>query len=227
MAINVLEVIRQGQVGGGESHLLDLIAGFDNRVNPIVLSFTGGQMIDALTQRGVKCHVVNTSHPFDVRITRQIKELILRENIQLIHAHGSRAASNVAFIARKLHIPMVYTVHGWSFHQDQSFFIKRLRAWSEKIICKLSKEVICVSESNRITGQKTFGLKHSIVIENGINLTKFNPHREFSNLRNVFGFTDEDFVIGFVGRITLQKAPLDFVKSIALARQKDKRIKAL
>ena len=83
MAINVLEVIRQGQVGGGESHLLDLIAGFDNRVNPIVLSFTGGQMIDALTQRGVKCHVVNTSHPFDVRITRQIKELILRENIQL------------------------------------------------------------------------------------------------------------------------------------------------
>ena len=80
MAINVLEVIRQGQVGGGESHLLDLIAGFDNRVNPIVLSFTGGQMIDALTQRGVKCHVVNTSHPFDVRITRQIKELILREH---------------------------------------------------------------------------------------------------------------------------------------------------
>ena len=46
MAINVLEVIRQGQVGGGESHLLDLIAGFDNRVNPIVLSFTGGQMIE-------------------------------------------------------------------------------------------------------------------------------------------------------------------------------------
>ena len=61
MAINVLEVIRQGQVGGGESHLLDLIAGFDNRVNPIVLSFTGGQMIDALTQRGVKCHVDNVA----------------------------------------------------------------------------------------------------------------------------------------------------------------------
>ena len=53
MAINVLEVIRQGQVGGGESHLLDLIAVFDNRVNPIVLSFTGGQMIDALTQIAV------------------------------------------------------------------------------------------------------------------------------------------------------------------------------
>lgn len=108
MAINVLEVIRQGQVGGGESHLLDLIAGFDNRVNPIVLSFTGGQMIDALTQRGVKCHVVNTSHPFDVRITRQIKELILRENIQLIHAHGSRAASMSLYSPEATHPHGIY-----------------------------------------------------------------------------------------------------------------------
>ncbi|WP_342989453.1 MULTISPECIES: glycosyltransferase [Bacteroides] len=227
MTINVLEVIRQGQVGGGESHLLDLIAGFDERVNPIVLAFTGGQMIDELTQRGVKCYVINTSHPFDIRITKQIKKLILDENIQLIHAHGSRAASNVAFIAWKLHIPMVYTVHGWSFHQDQSFLIKSLRAWSEKIICKLSREVICVSESNRITGQETFGLKNALMIENGINLKRFNPDGNFKDLRKEFGFTKDDFVIGFISRITLQKAPLDFVKSIALAHQKDDRIKAL
>lgn len=227
MGINVLEVIRQGQVGGGESHLLDLIAGFDNRVNPIVLSFTGGQMIEELTQRGVKCYVINTSHPFDVRITKQIKELIINENIQLIHAHGSRAASNVGFIARKLRIPMTYTVHGWSFHQDQSFVIKRLRAWSEKVICSLSKRVICVSESNRITGQETFGLKHAVVIENGINLKKFNPNRAFKDVRKEFGFTNEDFVIGFISRITVQKSPLDFVKSIALARQKETKIKAL
>lgn len=227
MGINVLEVIRQGQVGGGESHLLDLIAGFDNRVNPIVLAFTSGQMIEELTQRGVKCYVINTSYPFDMRITKQIKELIINENIQLIHAHGSRAASNVAFIARKLSIPMIYTVHGWSFHQDQSFVIKRLRAWSEKIICSLSKKVICVSESNRITGQETFGLKHAVVIENGINLKKFNPDRAFKDVRKEFGFTNDDFVIGFVSRITAQKSPLDFVKSIALARQKENKVKAL
>ena len=71
MTINVLEVIRQGQVGGGESHLLDLIAGFDERVNPIVLAFTGGQMIDELTRRGVRCYVINTAHPFDIRLTNQ------------------------------------------------------------------------------------------------------------------------------------------------------------
>ena len=47
--IKVLEVIRQGHVGGGESHLLDLVMGFDtDLISPVVLSFTSGKMIDAL-----------------------------------------------------------------------------------------------------------------------------------------------------------------------------------
>ena len=225
--INVLEVIRQGQVGGGESHLLDLIAGFENDIHPVVLSFTDGQMIDTLRERGVKCYVINTSHPFDMRILQQLSDLIKKENIQLIHAHGSRAASNVAFTAKKLKLPLVYTVHGWSFHQDQSGIIKKIRAASEKIICKLSTKVICVSKSNRVTGEQTFGLKNAVVIENGINLTRFNPNGTFKDIRKEFGFTEQDFIIGFIGRVTLQKAPLDFVKSMVIAHQKEPRIKAL
>lgn len=225
--INVLEVIRQGQIGGGESHLLDLIAGFDNSVRPVVLSFTDGPMIDTLTRRGTKCYVINTTRPFDLRVLKQVEQLIRDEQIQIVHAHGSRAASNVAFTAHKLHIPLIYTVHGWSFHQDQSIFTKKLRALSEKIICSLCRKVICVSESNRATGQQTFGLSQAIVIENGINLNRFNPENDFKDIRKEFGFSDEDFVIGFISRITLQKAPVDFVRSIALAHQQEPRIKAL
>ncbi len=225
--INVLEVIRQGQVGGGESHLLDLVAGFGAGIRPVILSFTDGQMIDEFTRNGVKCYVVNTSYPFDPRVTKAIRKIILDEGIQLIHAHGSRAASNVAFIARQLHIPLIYTVHGWSFHQDQSTVIYRLRALSEKFICSMCRQVICVSESNRITGEETFGLKQAAVIENGINLRRFDPDRELSDIRREFGFADDDFVVGFIGRVTLQKAPVDFVKSMAIAHAKEPRIKAL
>jgi glycosyltransferase involved in cell wall biosynthesis len=74
---------------------------------------------------------------------------------------------------------------------------------------------------------KKLGLKNALVIENGINLKRFNPDGNRKDLRKEFGFTEDDFVIGFVSRITLQKAPLDFVKSIAIAHQKDAKIKAL
>jgi hypothetical protein len=43
--IKVLECIRQGQIGGGESHLLSLCENLDRtKFEPVVLSFTDGPM---------------------------------------------------------------------------------------------------------------------------------------------------------------------------------------
>lgn len=225
--INVLEVIRQGQIGGGESHLLDLVSGFDNNINPVILAFAPGQMIDKFKSQGVKCYVIETTRPFDIRVLKQIRELIIKEQTQLIHAHGSRAASNVALIAKMMGIPLIYTVHGWSFHQDQSAIISYLRATSEKAICAMSDLVICVSENNRQTGVRTFGLKKSTVIENGINLLRFNPNNSFKDIRKEFGFKEDDFIVGFIGRITLQKDPMSFIKSVTIAHKKESEIKGL
>lgn len=226
--IKVLEVIRQGQVGGGESHLIDLVNGFDPlQIEVVVLAFTPGAMIDTLSRKGFKCYVTPTSHPFDFRVTKAIKDIIRQENIQIIHAHGSRAASNVFLIARRLRLPMIYTVHGWSFHQDQSSIIYKLRALSEKIICRYSRRVICVSQNNKETGEQTFGLKNCTVIENGIDIKRFNPQNDFKDIGQELGFTAKDFIVGFIARLTLQKAPLDFIRSIVIAHQQRPEIKAL
>jgi glycosyltransferase involved in cell wall biosynthesis len=226
--IKVLEVIRQGQIGGGESHLLDLIHFIDKeKVEPVCLSFTDGEMIKRLTQMGIVCHVINTQKPFDFKVQGQIIKLIQDEQIQLVHAHGSRAASNILYPVRKLHIPLVYTVHGWSFHDDQSYIVQRLRGWSERIICSSASQVICVSESNKETGSKVFGLKDAIVIENGVNLDKFNPDGSFKNLRPEFGFSESDFVVGFIARCTKQKNPLGYLAALEKAHAANPSVKGL
>ena len=226
--IKVLEVIRQGQVGGGESHLLDLITFLDKKhLEPVCLSFTSGEMISRLQAMGIRCHVIETQKPFDRNIQGQIVQLIRDEQIQLVHAHGSRAASNMLWPVRKLHVPFIYTVHGWSFHDDQSWLVRLLRQWSEKLICSLANKVICVSQSNADTGRQRFGLKDVEVIENGINLVRFNPKGQFENLRKEFGFTDDDFVVGFIARCTKQKAPLDFLEAVRQAHEKNQKIKGL
>lgn len=228
-SIKVLEVIRQGEIGGGESHVLDLIYGFNKEeIEPIAMAFTDGHMIDLLKQQGIKCYVVKTQKAFDPRIQQEITRIIKEERIQIIHAHGSRAASNMIWAARKLHLPLVYTVHGWSFHQDQSKLIYTLRAWSEKLICSQCKQVICVSASNRQSGMESFGLSQNCrVIENGINLNKFNANTTPKDIREELGIPKDEFIIGFIGRITLQKAPLDFIKSVAAANKTDRDIKGL
>lgn len=224
----VLEVIRQGQIGGGESHLLDLVTFLDKeQFEPICLAFTSGEMITRLQSMGIKCHVIETLKPFDIKVQRQIAKLILQEQIQLVHAHGSRAASNMIWPARKLHVPIIYTVHGWSFHDDQNFLIRVLRQWSEKLICSMATQVICVSQSNADTGRERFGLKQATVIENGINLLRFNHVGQYPDLRTSFGFTADDFVVGFIARCTKQKAPLDFLEAVRLAHDRNPRVKGL
>lgn len=227
--IKVLEVIRQGEIGGGESHVLDLISGFDrNEIVPVAMAFTKGHMTDTLEEQGVRCHIVEARRAFDPCIQQKITRIIKEEGIELIHAHGSRAASNMLWAAQRLGLPMVYTVHGWSFHQDQSKWIFKLRAWSEKLICRQSRQVICVSENNRQSGIRHFGLGENCrVIENGINLTRFDPGKAFKDIRKEMGIPQEEFIIGFIGRITLQKAPLDFIKSVAIAHAANPNIKGL
>ncbi len=226
--LKVLEVIRQGQIGGGESHLLDLIYFMDKeKIEPICLSFSDGDMVNRLKQMGVTCHVIDTEKPFDLSVQRGIIKLIQNENIQIIHAHGSRAASNILYPARKLHLPLVYTVHGWSFHDDQPYIVRKLRGYSEKIICSSASQVICVSESNKETGRKVFGLKNAIVIENGVNLDRFNPETSYKNLRSEFGFTESDFIVGFIARCTKQKNPLAFLSALEMAHKANPSIKGL
>lgn len=226
--IKVLEVIRQGQIGGGESHLLDLLYFLDKeKIEPICLSFSDGEMIRRMTQMGIACHVINTQKPFDIKVQGQIIKLIQNENIQIIHAHGSRAASNILYPAHKIHIPLVYTVHGWSFHADQPYIVRKLRGYSEKIICSSASQVICVSESNKETGRRFFGLKDAVVIENGVNLDKFNPDASYKNLRSEFGFSESDFIVGFIARCTKQKNPLAFLSALEVAHKANPSIKGL
>lgn len=226
--IKVLEVIRQGQIGGGESHVLDLIRGFSpNEVTPIAMAFTPGQMIDTLRAEGIRCYVIETDKAFDFKIRKRIRKVIEEEQIDLIHAHGSRAASNVFRLAHSMRLPLVYTVHGWSFHPGQSKPIYLLRAGSEKLICHYSNKIICVSESNYISGKKAFGLKQATIIENGINLNRFNPDKTFKDIRKELHIGKDEFIIGFIARLTPQKAPIDFIKSVAIAHRENPKIKGL
>ena len=79
--IRVLEVIRQGEVGGGESHLIDLVTGIDKDIEPIVLSFTSGNMIDVLRKNNIKCYVIKTSNKFNLFLHKKIVEIIKKEKI--------------------------------------------------------------------------------------------------------------------------------------------------
>ena len=213
--IKVLQAIRQGKVGGGETHIVDLVKHLNKEhFQPVVLSFTDGEMIDKLNDMGVENYVIHSEKAFDFSTWKSVKALMREKQIDLIHIHGTRATSNVYWAAKKLDLPTVYTIHGWSFHDDQNALVKNARIFFEKWITKKTDCNISVSDSNQETGFKHIPGFKSVVVHNGIDLIKFNPDcAKRKNLRTELNIAQDAFVICFIGRMTAQKDPLTLIKA--------------
>src|SRR5690606_23568837 len=150
---------------------LDLVENLDrSRFECVVLSFTDGPMVDKMRALNIKTYVIHTERPFDFRKWAQVRRLLRKEKVDIVHAHGTRANSNVDYAARKENIPVVYTVHGWSFHRDQPTLVRKIRIWGERFLVSTSVLTICVSENNYSDAAGLFPLKYARVIKCGINL---------------------------------------------------------
>ncbi len=214
--IKVLECIRQGQIGGGESHLLSLVENMDrNRFDPVVLSFTDGPMIDRLKRMNVPCHIIPTLKPFDISKWKQVKNFMKQEQFDIVHAHGTRANSNVLWASRSLNVPVVYTIHGWSFHQDQNPIVRNIRTWGEAYLTSRSDCNISVSKSNQESGKAVIKSFDSVVINNGIDQKRFNPAGEFKDIRKELSIPETDILILFIARFTSHKQPLTLIKAFS------------
>ncbi|HXB06147.1 MAG TPA: glycosyltransferase family 4 protein [Puia sp.] len=212
--IRVLECIRQGKIGGGESHLLNLVEYLDkSRFEPVVLSFTPGPMIERLERMGVGTDVIYTEKPFDLTKWRRVKELLKEKKVELIHAHGTRAASNVLWAARSLGIPVVYTIHGWSFHQDQRALLKRMRIAGESYITSRTAVNISVSMANQASGRKNIKGFESVLVNYGIDQKKFSPAGVSKDVRAELGIGKEAVLVLFIARFTKQKQPLAMIRA--------------
>ena len=216
--IKVLECIRQGQIGGGESHLLSLVQNLDrSEFEPIVLSFTDGPMIGKLREMDVNAQIIHTEKPFDIGKWGQVKQFIRNNNVDIIHAHGTRANSNIIWAARSLGIPVIYTIHGWSFHQDQNWLVKNIRIMGEKYLTNKSDLNISVSASNQQSGQKFISSFKSVVVNNGIDQQKFDPGKQYRDIRQELNIPKDKILVLFVARFTSHKQPISLIKAFQKA----------
>lgn len=219
--IRVLHAIRQGSIGGGESHIIDLVTHLNKSdYESVILAFSPGAMVDRLRKMNYKVYVIESSNAFDLSVGREVRKLLKTTQIDLVHIHGTRAFSNLLLPARQLGIPVVYTVHGWSFHPDQSFPVYHARRLAEAFFCKAARQVITVSAANHLTGQQLSPNFRSVTIPNGVDTARFSPHNIQVDLRPSLGIPANAFVIGFVARLTKQKQPLMMLQAFEQALQK-------
>ena len=135
-------------------------------------------------------------------------------NYDLIHIHGLYRfpTSYAAYKAKKLNIPYIISTHGsldpYLYKQSKkNLFLKRL--WEITIdfpILKKANGIHCTSDIEKNKIKKLNLSKKIFTIPIFISNIFFEKKREKkNNFRKNYGFSDNDFIILFLGRINFKK----------------------
>ncbi|MFG3346605.1 glycosyltransferase family 4 protein [Streptomyces sp. NPDC048018] len=107
------------------------------------------------------------------RETRELARVIRSSGPALVHAHSAKAGL-CARLALRGRIPTVYQPHAWSFEAVEGTTAALARRW-ERAAARWTARVVCVSEAERLTGERAGVRAPWSVIHNGVDTTRFTP----------------------------------------------------
>lgn len=193
--LNVLLSLMQLDIGGAETHVVELAKELKRKgINPIVTS-RGGAYEKELEEAGIKHYCVPLQNKNPINIIKSVKRLrriIREEKIDLVHSH----ARIPSFILGKMHnsmkFPFVTTAH-WVF--TTKWGLKYITDWGEKSVA--------VSEDIKTYLMDNYGVPSGNiqVTINGIDTDKFSPDTDKTETMTELGIKDSDTVIVYVSRL--------------------------
>jgi L-malate glycosyltransferase len=103
-----------GEIWGGvEQFVVTLADALDrSRFSPVALLFHDGLLAARLRDRGVDVHCLTGRGKRDLRVVGDLRRILAREHVGLLHVHGYKAAVVAAMARTGLRIPIVKTEHG-------------------------------------------------------------------------------------------------------------------
>ena len=158
----------------------------------------------------------------DLRAIGKVRKLIKKYTPDIVYAHSSKAGA----IARVADIGMrnccIYNPHGWAFNMRCSTRKKTMYTAIEKIAAPFCDKIICISDAEKQSAleKKICKVDKLQVIFNGADIEAYEKEVHGSVKRKDLNIPENAFVVGMVGRMSLQKAPDVFVKMARLVKDR-------
>ena len=159
----------------------------------------------------------------DARVGFQLAKLIREHQFDLIHAHASKPGFLARLAALGTGVPVLYSPHCFAFHAGAGRLTIVITSFLERLAAFFTTRFVVVSEGEReLACQYHVGRPEQItVIHTGIDPAPFRLPVDVSYLKTSLGIPASAPVIGSVGRLSIQKSPVDFVR-VAEALHKSK-----
>ena len=209
--------------GGTGRHVADLCRGLLARGWDVHLLLSLGRVdalfLDRLAELdGVRCKILPMRkgvHPSDLSVVRRARRYLRDEGpFDVVHGHSSKGGAVARLMALGTGVPCFYTLHGFGADDPTLPRTKRLFYLTvERLLCPATRRVIAVSpEEQRAAVRLGLGASRVVLVPNGVGASELAPREE---AREALGVDRRDLVIGFVGRLVLQKAPDVLLRAVA------------
>lgn len=201
----------------------------NNGVEPVLVSSPGESVKQLASMEGVRLYEIpmerEPSPLKDMVSLVRLIHLFMKIRPDIVNA-GTPKAGFLCMLAAYICCirGRVYTIRGFR-HESLSGISCWIMKCFERLSCYLSTQVICISSSVAQIGVHEGILKlggyqlNGLGSSNGIDLERFNPWRAdlipVDVLKQRLGVKDENFIIGFVGRIIDRKGVDELVEAFS------------
>ena len=223
--IKILHVITRFKDGSGGNTLVTLLGADRARYEPWVAGSPGGPLWERAASNGVRTvqlrHLREKIAPWDdVVVLLQLVNLIRRERFTIVHTHSSKAGFLGRLAAWLCRTPViVHTIHGFAWHDFMSRRRRSIYIGLERLVRPMTHAFFAVSPqvAREAVAVRMASSASVFVVPSAVELDEI-PNGPDQLIRAELGIPADAPLVGTVGRLDFQKAPLDFVRMAASVR---------
>lgn len=215
----ILHIIDTTGPGGAETVFIDLATRLPKgKYRSVVVIRGKGWVYEELCRRGIDPILLDAKGSFNWRYLRELIRLIRDEKVDLIQSHllGANVYCSLAGLLTRR--PVVATFHGSVDIGEK----ERLKGLKFAAINAGASRIIAVSGGLQedILGRTPLRADKTRIIYNGIPTQEFQRSRS-SSIREKFGWSDGEFIIGSLGNIRPAKGYDILLQAAALLNDGD------
>jgi len=154
----------------------------------------------------------------DILVIFQLYLFIKKNNYDIVHTHSSKAGVVGRIAAWLAKTPVIiHHNHAKPYHRFQNWFIQALYKGIEKFASLFCDKIVSVTHTivDEMVKDKIAPREKFIVIRSGFNIENFKNFNSSNNynLKDKFGITDGDTVIGKIARLSVIKGHIYLLQS--------------
>ena len=200
MKYKVLMTLMGLDIGGAETHVVELSKELKKQGYDIIVASNGGVYEQELAEAGIRHYKVPMNQRNVMKMMKSymlLKKIIRKEKPDIVHSHARIPSFICGMLKKKLKFTFVTSAH-WVFYTGMG--LKYLTNWGQKVVAVSEDIKQYLMDNYHVRSENIF------VTINGIDTDKFSPETDSTKARQEFHLTGAEPTLVYVSRMDESRA---------------------